>query len=218
MKKFSVLFVLAMIAINVMAQEDEGTSANQIQTIFGRNKDTRIGWFLGTENVYTQFGSRNVYMSGLSAGIIINRELTIGFSGTGWTNRNGLYYNNILGNEGAYLEGGFGRVLLEYTLNPESPVHITFPVMIGAGAASYVSSHEEYDWEDNEWDDENEVLDTDCFVSFEPGSRAEVNVFRFMRLNAGVSYRYVGDLEILNTPSDRMNNLAATVGLKFGRF
>ncbi|MBK7031189.1 MAG: hypothetical protein IPH45_19170 [Bacteroidales bacterium] len=129
-----------------------------------------------------------------------------------------MYYNNVTDSTGAYLEGGFGRLLLEYTLNPMAPVHLTFPLMVGGGGASYVSDKEYYEWDDDNWDSHHKTIDTDAFFTIEPGVRAEVNIFKWMRLNAGVSYRYVTGLDLVNTSGDLMNNFSATCGLKFGRF
>ena len=217
MKKVAILTFVLLISAVTFAQ-DNSSNKDQVNTIFGKNKDTHLGWFVGLDNGYTQFGSRDVSLSGLNAGIIINHNFSIGFSGSGWTNRNSMFYDRVADTAGAYLEGGFGRLLFEYTPFATSPLHITFPMMIGAGGASYVTDKDYYDWEDNDWDSHHKVLDSDGFFTFEPGVRAEVNVFRFMRVNAGVSYRYVNGLNLMKTSSDMMNNFSATFGLKFGRF
>jgi hypothetical protein len=215
-----ITFTLAIICATFItyAQENSNSSNDQISTLFGKNKDAKLGWIVGFDNSYTQFGSRDVYLSGLNAGLIVNHNFTIGFSGSGWTNRNSMYYSHVTDTSGAYLEGGFGRLLLEYTTNPQAAVHLTFPLMIGGGGASYINDVDYWEWDEDEWDNYHKNLDTDIFFSIEPGIRAEVNVFKFMRLNAGISYRWVGGLEMINTPRDMMNNFTATAGLKFGKF
>ncbi len=204
------------------AQENTVENNDDFGTLFGKNQDVKLGWFVGFDNGYTQFDSRDVHLSGLSAGLIINHNFTIGFSGSGWTNRNNLYYENILDSTGAYLEGGFGHMLFEFTPFARSPIHFTFPLLIGGGAASYISETD-YDWDYSgwdyhEWDNHHKNLDTDLFCSIEPGIRIEANVCRFLRLNAGASYRYVSGLQLVNTSGDMMNNFSATFGLKFGKF
>jgi len=69
----------------------------------------------------------------MSVGMIINHNFTIGLSGRCWANREGMYYANVTDTAGAYLEGGYGGLLLEYTLFPKSIIHVTFPVLIGRG-------------------------------------------------------------------------------------
>lgn len=218
MKHIKLTFAILFIALLVNAQDNSTENNDKIGTLFGKNKDAKIGWFIGIDNGYTQFDSRDVHLSGLNAGLIINHNFTIGFSGSGWTNPNSMYYCHVTDTAGAYLEGGFGRLLLEFTPNPKSAVHVTFPLMIGGGGASYITDDEYWEWDDNEWDTYHKNLDTDVFFSVEPGIRAEVNIFKFMRFNAGFSYRWVTGLEMINTPGDMMNNFSATAGLKFGKF
>lgn len=218
MKHIKLTFAILFVSLIVNAQKDSTENSDNISTIFGKNKAAKLGWFIGIDNGYTQFDSHDVHISGLNAGLIINHNFTIGFSGSGWTNRNSMYYSHVSDTAGAYLEGGFCRLLLEFTPNPKSVVHVTFPLMIGGGGASYIRDEDYWDWDGNEWDTFHKNLDTDVFFSVEPGIRAEVNIFKFMRFNAGISYRWVTGLEMINTPGDMMNNFSATAGLKFGKF
>lgn len=218
MKNITITLSILLITLFANAQENSTSNNDKTVTLFGHEKEVKLGWFVGLDNGYTQFDKRDVYMSGLNAGLIINHNYTVGFSASGWTNRKTMYYNNIVDTTGAYLEGGFGRFLFEYTMNPQSLIHLTFPLMIGAGGASYVTDNENNNWENADWNSHNNTLETDLFFSIEPGVRAELNVFSFMRLNAGISYRYVSGLELKNTSGDMMNNFSATVGLKFGKF
>lgn len=218
MKNITLTLAILLAVITTNAQDKQSSGNGEIGTLFGRNKDAKLGWFVGFDNSYTQFDSRDVYISGINAGLIINHNFSIGFAGSGWTNRNSMYYSHVTDSAGAYLEGGFGRMLLEFTPNPRSAVHLTFPLMIGGGGASYISEQDYWDRDDNEWDTWHKNLDTDLFFSVEPGVRAELNVFKFMRLNAGISYRWVTGLEMINTPSGMMNNFSASFGLKFGKF
>jgi hypothetical protein len=61
-------------------------------------------------------------------------------------------------------------------------------------------------------------MDKDDFFVIEPGVRAELNILKFMRLNAGISYRYTAGVDLINTSDTFMNNFTATVGLRFGKF
>ncbi len=218
MKRISLIFALVITVVFANAQQEATKSNDDINTIFGKGGKTKIGWFIGIDPGYTQFDNRDVWLGGLSAGMIINHNFTIGLTGRGWTNRNGMYYQNVTDTAGAYLEGGYGGLLLEYTLFPKSTVHVTFPVLIGGGGATYIIDQKYEDLEDHDYNTCHETLDTDGFFVIEPGVRAEVNILKFMRLNAGISYRYVGGLDLINTSTNLMNNFTASVGLKFGKF
>lgn len=218
MKRIALLLASLIIAIVVNAQQENQEKTDEMNTVFGKGKKVKIGWFVGIDPGYTQFDKRDVWLGGLSAGMIIDHNFTIGLTGRGWVNRDEMLYTDVTDTAGVYLEGGYGGLLLEYTLFPKSLVHVTFPVMIGAGGATYVTEKEYREWDGDEWDDHHKSLDSDAFFVVEPGVRAEINLLKFMRLNAGISYRYVGDLQLINTSKDLMNNFTATVGLKFGKF
>ncbi|MCX6305490.1 MAG: hypothetical protein NT040_11030 [Bacteroidetes bacterium] len=217
MKRFGLIFTLLFVTIIMNAQQESSKSNDDMNTVFGKAGKAKIGWFVGIDPGYTQFDNRDVWLGGLSAGMIVNHTFTIGLTGRGWTNRDGMFYPKVTDTAGAYLEGGYGGLLLEYTLFPKSTVHVTFPVLIGAGSASYTTGKEYSEWNEDNGNCHN-TLDTDAFFVFEPGVRAEVNILKFMRLNAGISYRYAGGLELIHTSGDLMNNFTATVGLKFGKF
>ena len=218
MKNITIILSILLITLVANAQENSTGINDKTTTLFGHAKEVKLGWFVGSDNTYTKFCKRDVYMSGLNAGLIINHNFTVGFSGSGWSNRKTMYFNNGADSTGAYLEGGFGRLILEYTMNPQSLIHVTFPLMIGAGGARYFTVNDNNNWESNDWNTHENTIETDVFFSVEPGIRAELNVFKFMRLNAGVSYRYVNGLELRNTSKDMLNNFTANVGLKFGKF
>jgi hypothetical protein len=215
-----IAFALAILFTSFLAhaQNNPSEKSGEIKTLFGKNKDTKLGWFVGFDNGYTQFGSRDVFLSGFNAGFIVDHTLAVGFSGSGWTNRNTMFYDNLTESTGAYLEGGFGRLLIEYTPNSQSAVHLTFPFMVGFGGASYVSDTKISVWDEDEWDTRHKFLDTDAFFTVEPGVRAEINVLRLMRFNGGISYRFVNGLNLVNTSTDLMNSFTFNFGIKFGKF
>jgi hypothetical protein len=62
------------------------------------------------------------------------------------------------------------------------------------------------------------IIDQSQFFVIEPSIEVELNVIRFMRIAAGVSYRYASNLNLITTPNDSFNNFSGSVTLKFGRF
>jgi hypothetical protein len=223
MKKILALIVLASIGLVSFAQtteKTEQTGSNEgMKTLFHKGDKVKVGWFVEVEPGYTKFDTRDVWMAGMSVGTILNHNFSIGLAGRGWMRSEQLYFDNVSDTTGAYLVGGYGGVLLEYTLFPKSLVHVTFPVMIGAGGANYITQAETYtDPDGKEWDQHHRTLDSQAFFVVEPGVRAEMNLFTFMRLNAGVSYRYVPNFVLMNTPKDMLNNFSVNIGLKFGHF
>jgi hypothetical protein len=209
---------MLIFAVTGFAQENATTQNDGINSVFGNNQKVKLGWMVGGSTAYTQFDGKDVWMAGLSAGLIIDHNFTIGITGRSWCNRDEVYFPNAKDTTGAYLEGGYGGLLLEYTLFPKSVVHVTFPVMIGAGGLTYTSRYQYTEWDEDEWDTHYKSLGSDAFFIVEPGIMAEVTIFKFMRLDAGVGYRYTAGLDLINTPDNLLNNFTAAVGLKFGKF
>lgn len=219
MKRLILLAVGLLTATVMMAQTDAQKSGDdEFQTLFKGKKPVKIGWFVAGEPGYTQFDGKSAWLGGLSGGMVINHQFSVGLSGRIWYDPND--YKEFSDTSLAYFVGGYGGVLLEYTLFPKSVVHLTFPVMIGGGGAAYIE-----DWDYEKWDQNNgnsnhdlKVFDNDFFFVVEPGVRAEVSLLPFMRLNAGVSYRFTSGFEMLKTPSDKLNSFNVNVGVKFGKF
>ena len=218
MKRLILLAVGLLVATVMMAQTDVKKSGDDdFQTLFKGKKPVKIGWFVAGEPGYTQFDGKSAWLGGLSGGMVINHQFSVGLSGRIWYDPND--YKEFSDTSLAYFVGGYGGVLLEYTLFPKSVVHLTFPVMIGGGGAAFIE-----DWNYEKWDQnygnsnhDLKVFDNDFFFVVEPGVRAEVSLLPFMRLNAGVSYRFTSGFE-MKIPSDKLNGFNINVGIKFGKF
>jgi hypothetical protein len=232
MKKIIVLLLALALVPPVFSQEKQTNETKsfeelQMKTLFG-NKDNKhhitLGYFIEMNAGYTQFGTKDVFLPGLSFGMILDHNWSIGLAGSFVGNTNYLYYSDIYKdiytnqmNE-ARLGGGYGSVLLEYTLLPRSVVHVSFPVMIGGGYLAYYNDdlnhtsgypYNHYDYQ---------AVDDDGFFVIEPGIKAEFNIIKKLRLGVGVSYRYTPDLDLVNTPSDLINQFTGRLSLRFGKF
>jgi hypothetical protein len=222
MKKL-ILFVAVTLATAypLFAQEETkqtGNDEQEIKALFHRpTQPVHVGYYIGPDATYTQFDGRSVYMAGLSGGIIINHVFSLGLGLSGIVNPGHLWYDNVEGQDGGYLYGGYGGVKMEFKVLPKAPVHVSFPVIIGGGGLVYTTwSLDRYDY------DYDYIIDWDSFFVVEPGVMVEVNLLKFMRLGAGISYRYTPDLDITLGKSGNdnglINNFNANLSLKFGKF
>lgn len=230
MKKISLFFLSVMLAATVFAQQEQQATKKsdnpEFKTIFGKGNHSRIpiGYFIELNAAYTVFNKKSVFLPGLSAGLILNHHWTIGLTGNFTGNPWGLYYNDIYYDSLNYsmhdakLSGGFGGGLFEYTLLPNAAVHVSFPLVVGAGYLQY-SSKDYYNWNDNYNNFINShMLAYSWFFYVEPGVRAEFNMAKKLRLGVSVSYRYSPDVVLPNTPTTLINQFTARLNLRFGKF
>ncbi len=219
MKKTLFLFITLITYVTVQAQtglqkDKENQGSNEIQTIF--NHPNRIGWWFSGDVAMTKFDSRNVLLSGMSGGIIINHSFSLGLAGYGIMNSHNLKYSRINDTADLYLYGGYGGLKLEYRINPLKPVNIAFPLLIGGGGLMY-STFRMHDMHGNNYWNDSEYA-WDSFFVIEPGVVIGLNILRFMRLDAGISYRFASGIDLPETPGTLMNSLNAGISLKIGRF
>ena len=231
MKKILFLLLALAMVSHVFSQETQTTEKKssddlQMKTIFG-NKEHRhnisMGYFVELTAGYTQFGTKDVFLPGLNFGMILNHNWSIGLSGSFIANTNYLYFPDIYLDSytqqwsEARLGGGYGGLLLEYTLLPRSVVHVSFPLIVGAGYLAYYNNDNTYySGYPNHY--HNQAIDEDfCFV-VEPGVKAEFNIIKKLRIGVGVSYRYSPDLNLENTSSALINQFTGKLSLRFGKF
>jgi len=204
--------ILLGFAGGTYAQDERST---EIQTIFkASERKVSHGGYAGISVGYTQIDGLGVMTVGARAGWIIDHHVTIGLAGKCLASS--VYLDRYWsGNEGYYLVGGYGGLLIEPIIWPKFPVHVSFPVVIGAGGLAL----NDRTWRNYKWDyDFYDVYDYDYFFVFEPGVEIELNLVRFVRLAIGASYLMTSDVHMQNVPKDMMNGFNGTVTFKFGVF
>ncbi|MCK9421506.1 MAG: hypothetical protein M0Q38_02805 [Bacteroidales bacterium] len=235
MKKIMIMLICWSCTLGAFAQDipatNESTNPNGINTIFGKTNGISkipLGYFIEIDGGFTRFGHKSVFLPGMSMGLILNHHWTVGLTGTFIGNPMGMrfhnkYYNNDrdstgFNRHGHNLSGGYGGVLLEYTLFPKSRIHVAFPLMLGSGTLSY--SHRDHDNDTTFLYDEghHHHMSGNHFFVIEPGVRVECNVIKTLRIGFGISYRYAPDLGHFRAPSDLINQFNAKLSLRFGKF
>ena len=214
MKKILVLITLSTFLFTFQViQEQENDK--EMKTIFG-NKQNSNGGYGDIIFGYTQLDGKDAFIGGIKGGWLINHSVTLGLAGFGFIND-----ISSSGPDGEYrtnLAGGYGGLLVEPVIAPNFPVHVTFPIIIGAGGISY---YEDY------WNSDNSsyppgyydgYLDSDAFFLFEPGMEIELNIVHFFRIAVGGSYRYTSDINLIDYNEDLLRNFNAYFTLNFGKF
>ncbi|HEX2394824.1 MAG TPA: hypothetical protein VHI78_05720 [Bacteroidales bacterium] len=213
MKKLIVLFTALTITCISYAQHDmDSGSSDEIQTLMGHNN--AVGGYGSISIKYTELEDRDAFVFGARAGLIMGHMMTLGLGGAGFFND--VKYDFATGQD-LSLAGGYGGFFFEPIIMPKYPVHVSFPILIGAGGVAVVSVNDEDNWNDNYKSEAS-----DAFMVIEPGIEVELNVTKFFRFCVGGYYRYTSDVDIedpmFNVPTDILQGFSGGVTFKFGKF
>jgi hypothetical protein len=218
MKTRILLAVIVVLGLSAATFGQERTG-NEIQTIFG-NPDKKIdhGGYGAFTVGYTSIDGEPVLTLGGRGGWLIDHHVTLGFAGLGFATETYIdgYWPDQAGfQEGYYMVGGYGGFFVEPIIAPFSPIHVSFPILIGGGGLTL----NETSWHDYNWEyDYYEPFDWDSYFVFEPGVEVEMNVVKFFRIALGASYRLTSNLHMDYVPKDMMNGFNASMTFKFGKF
>jgi hypothetical protein len=213
MKKIYLLLAFISALLYVNAQEDTETYRNEdeFKTIFGGKTiggygSIGVGYAIIDDNSAVSFDARG--------GIIMGHWFAMGIGGSGFVTP---YEYNTAHSTDLSLAGGYGGFFGEIILMPKSPVHLSFPVLIGLGGAAISTRYNP----NSNTDVTSYIEETSIFTVIEPSVELEFNFTKFFRLSGFFSYRYTTDLEFDNTyevSPDALVNYSAGVRFKFGKF
>lgn len=205
MKK-NILVLLAIISMqfSLLAQNE-----NDPKTLFDDMKSVKIGFAISPYYQFTQMDKVGVSIIGLRGGIVFNDKISAG----------GFYSLSI--NEfvpksetdtRVYMDYRAGGGFVEYTFWSNKLAHLTIPLYIGVG-------HVEMDWKDGYSDNgEYPPYGDKTFFLIEPSACLEINIHKFIRLNAGIGYRIVGNMTYRNFDQSALMGFTGNIGLKMGLF
>ena len=215
MKNLVVFFGVLAFTLSAFAQQDDENTSNgsdDIQTLMGKNN--AVGGYGAISVQYTELESRDAFVFGARGGILMGHMVSLGLGGSGFFND--VHYDAVSGKD-ISLAGGYGGFFFEPVIMPKFPVHIAFPVLIGAGGVAVVSVNDEQNWNDNYKSEAS-----DAFMVIEPGIEVELNITRFFRFCLGGYYRYTSDVDIqdpeYSVPTDILQGFSGGVTFKFGHF
>ncbi len=208
MKRFQLIFAAMIISLGLMAQERTG---NEYRTLLGNRQHGSNGGYGAFSMGFGTIDNSDAFFGGMKGGWVIDHSLTIGIAGYGFMNNFDL--NLKPGSVNRYLSGGYGGLLIEPVIAPFSPIHLTIPVILGAGG---IAQLDQYYYHDYYY--EPVVNDASAFFVVQPGLELELNIVRFMRFAAGASYRFTTDIDIEGVSDKALNGFMGHFTLKFGKF
>ena len=211
MKATGILLLVLLLFSTALtfAQENQ----NEYRTIFNSSGDKKSshGGYGAFSMGYSNINGSGAMLWGLKGAWVIDHHIALGMAGYGFVNNLGNN-NNLLD---LYLGGGYGGFYFEPIIAPNSPVHVSFPILIGGGGVAAFSA--------DYWDIGYDDYFYDIFFVFEPGVEVEFNLASFFKLAVGTSYRFTNGV-ILNYPlnggisENALNAFNFYVIFKFGKF
>ena len=140
--------------------------------------------------------------------VVVNDSFVFGGTGTGMaspTNRN-KFPGDDVGSDLDRVVLGYGGLFLGYHFAPKEIFNIAIGSTIGAGGIGFHES------------DQDEKRTNDSFFVIEPELIAYVNITRFFRIGAGVTYRYVTGVNLDALEDSDLSGFNASVIFSFGWF
>lgn len=210
MKNLLFLSLLMLATLSVQAQN---RSSSDIQTLIGKRGNTHHGFYFAPVMKVSNFDGETAFLPGFKGAWTINRTISLGIEGYGLAPT--ITRDDIDPLERVRPLAGYGGFFVETILHSNRLIHLTVPVMFGAGWVGYVE-----DWasDGNRNGFSDDLIDDQIIWVAEPGVSAELNIATFFRVNAGVSYRFTQDLDLLNTSAGAFRGVNYSLTLKFGRF
>lgn len=211
--------MFAIVAGTLYAQAQKTETPPAYESLFG--DQISYGGYGALTLGYTQLGEYSAFLPGIKGAWIIGHTLSLGFQGAGFISE--LTTGVIPGEEYSFIAGGCGGFLIEPILFGYKPVHVTLPIVIGAGALVYQSSENAYNYQTGSM----HPTDYDQFFMLQPGVEVELNITRFFRMALGASYRFTSDINLTTTyntetivilDSKDLNKLVLGLSFKFGIF
>lgn len=201
----STLFI-AFITFSAVAQE--------IQSIFSSGRDT--GGYGAISNKFTYIGGEFANLCEVYGGVFINRRWMVGMSFAGSTNdiRVPQEYSVDPIHPMTY-QYGQGGLVVERVFNSNRPVHFVFSMFSGVGFSAQYNRNAMYAYD---YQQAASVHDENWFYVLEPGAQLELNLFRWMRLSPGVSYRQTYGSDGLGLSDENLSDWTYNITLKFGGF
>lgn len=210
MKTTLLTIALLLVSFGVFAQEGE----QEYRTLFNNNGIRSNGGYGAVTTGYSKIADRHAILIGGHGAWLVNHQFGLGFGGTGFVTER---KTDAKLNSRYLLAGGYGGLRMEFIAMPKSPIHLSFPILVGAGGVSYVEAGRDYEF--------NREEDSQAFFVAEAGAELELNVIKIMRVSFGVSYRHTSDVSLNyfdgGAPiigKDALRGMSGTISLKFGKF
>lgn len=211
-KNLLILLTIIMVPAVLAGQDPEFQyyKDRDIRTLLGHDRSG--GGYASLTTGYTTIDDKHAVLFGGRFSWIASHSVGVGFGATGFINE--FHYEPALQRD-VFLTGGYGGLYIEPILLPRSPVHMSFPVLVGAGGISFISRDRGFN--------DNFIEDSKAFLIIEPSAEMELNLTKFFRLAVGATYRLPTKFDVglpgeYSIDVESLKTISYTISLKFGKF
>jgi hypothetical protein len=185
----------------------------QPETLF--SGQSSFGGYFGFNFGYSDINGEDAVRGGGRLMFVANHYLGIGFGGQGFvsaTTSKPMNNDEVNYTQYANYLGGYGGLYLEPVFFSLKPIHVSMPILLGAGGMGY------HQW-NNGWDyGFNKTLTTAFFI-IEPGLDVEFNIAKWFRIGLGASYRFTSQVDsYVEIPSEALKGFNYGITFKMGWF
>ncbi|MDN5201733.1 hypothetical protein QQ008_10180 [Fulvivirgaceae bacterium BMA10] len=211
MRYIVLLLIFAISSLEPLTAQDFYQDDQEIKTLLGSK--TKVSWFGSVDLKTTRFVKNTNLMVGGHGGVILDNRFMLALGGYGIATATG--FNGLVESDELVLQGGYGGILIGYSLLPREIVHVNFPVLIGGGGFQVYTKDDNNNFGPSFID---ELIESKGFFIVEPGVEVEVNIVRFFKIALGASYRYIEGAKLDNVNNEELNDWSANLSFKFGKF
>jgi hypothetical protein len=225
-KKNLVLGFLFMLAFSFVNGQETKTVINHFKPF---KKVNTLGLYVAPEIQYGVMAGSFTPIGGLTGMLQVNNKWGIGVSG--FSTLKDFAPKQLSPTKAYRFDAQYGGLNLEYTPKPEGVVHVSFPLLLGAGMSNIGSALEMNDMHDGNNDMENHLNNDghekdNAFAIIQPGINLESNLFKYGKVFIGAKYRLAmgksGMVDLTNpmpvTTASQLNGFSINAGLKIGLF
>lgn len=185
-----------------------------IQTLFGGPRIRASGGYAALTNKFSSINGEFANLVEIYGGWYINHRFLLGVSGAAVTNTLPVP-NEFSVRPGERMSYAYGQagLMTEFVIGSQRVVHLSVQLFNGAGfTVQYLRDLQNEAW------DEDFPHDTNWFYVAEPGVKLEVNVFRWLRLCPGISYRAAFNSRAKGLSDSDLSGSNINLTLKIGKF
>ena len=180
-------------------------------TLLGGGK-TAVGGYGGLAVVGSSMKGQGVVYVGAEGALLIDHRLALGLAGYGLASRIGG--PDDANGDPQRLSFGYGGLIVRYSFVERRPYYFTVGALVGGGGVAYT-----HDYDNHDYNDDHDHIHPDSVFVFEPSVGGHINLTRWARLGAQVSYRMVTGVDKLTDIKEKdLSGFAYGGNLQLGWF